>query len=202
METYSLDLIQQEVCELFGWNKPNILVRITARVIERLHISLAENPILQAGTSEQEKTVRQETVKTGLETLKNLLGYGQEIAPDAGSAVLYEKFRSAMEATLEAPTPETPAQGPSPQERLKIELVLWKQLKEALHVCAFVQKMVLAAQKMMGKPAGSGGGAVQEAPQNKPVAPASKGLMQKVPIGLPIEKAGLEPVSLMQNLVR
>lgn len=200
METKALDLIQQEVCELFGWNKPNILVRTTALVIERLHTSLMENPLLQAGTPAPETTIRQETVKTSLDTLKNLLGYENETAPDAGSAVLYEKFRSAMEATVDAPIPDALSRGTASKERLTMELVLWRQLQAALHVCAFVQKVILIAQKMTGKPAGNG--TVSTTMQNKPGAPASQGLMKKVPPRLPGEKVGSDPHNILQNLGR
>lgn len=200
METKTIDLIQQEVCELFGWNKPNILVRTTALVIERLHTSLVENPLLQAGTPAPETTIRQETVKTGLDTLKNLLGYENETAPDARSAVLYEKFRSAMEAMVETPVPNAPARGAASKERLTMELLLWRQLQAALHVCAFVQKVILMAQKITGKPAGNG--AVPTTMQNKPGAPASQGFMKKVPPGLPVEKAGSDPQNILQNLGR
>lgn len=44
MQTYTLKQIEQDVCETFGWSKPNIFVMLTVQAIDRIQACYAMNP--------------------------------------------------------------------------------------------------------------------------------------------------------------
>jgi len=147
---YAFEEIVAELCQIFGWSVPNILVNLSANVIARLQACYLDYPIQPNAilTQKQWQNARNEGIIFSIFTLGDILK--THLGPDGMEARdkrIHSQFLDIVRPKLESPVEGVAVRRLDLGDQLKLEQALWKQLKEAMMICAMIQKMMNSRPK-------------------------------------------------------
>lgn len=152
---YTFAEIESDICQLFGWLKPNILVKMAASAIARLQACYQSYPIERDPilTEKQLRDARDHGIIFCVHTLGEILD--MNLRPEempAREREIHSRFLKAIREKMDTPVDWVPRRNLTLGEQLQLEMALWRQIRLAIQACWVVQKALNHAPQ---KPEGS-----------------------------------------------
>lgn len=160
---YTFAEIQAEICQMFGWLHPNILIKMAASAIARLQACYQSYPIEPDAllTEQQMRAARNEGIVFCVHALSKIVN--TDLHPDdmpPRDKEIHSLFIRAIREKMETPVEWVPRRNLSLADQLQLEMALWRQIRAAIQVCVLIKKMMDSASKGQGNTASS----IQEQP--------------------------------------
>lgn len=169
---YTFEEIVQELCQMFGWQNPNVLAKLAGGIIARLQACYLKHSIEPDIALNQEtwQEARKEGITFCAAQLREILqtDMGPE-GMDARSQQIHQRFLEQVGPMMDAPVETVPRRRLEWGDLLKLEMALWKQLKEALQACAIILKIMSSLLKAAPNRSSAG-----QQPNQPLVVPAQK----------------------------